>query len=373
MTCVREGELRAFLDDELPPATHQEVARHVAECADCRVRLEEIERTVASVRQRLLAASPAAEPDAQQGLARIRAQVHQQDAVRPNILRRLSMGSRNRVWRPILAGVVVLAILVGAFSFAPTRALARQLLSVFRVRRFAVIEVNPSEASLEEAGRALQEKLFKYEPQVIVDEPAREVASIDEARAAAGFDVRLPSYLPYTDTVKFGVKGRTEYAFRFDREGLTTLLQLAGMDPDQVSADFAEGTVNATASAMAYISQGPLGIVQVLDPVVDYPEGIAPSVIGEAGLRILGVSPADARRISESIDWTSTMLLPVPKSVAQFQEVTVAGVPGVLVVPQQSEGGQEPAVLLWQKGDVVYLVAAPRSLNTLLQIAESMF
>ena len=373
MTCVREGELHAYLDDELPPAVHEEVARHVSECADCRARLEEIGRTASSARQRLMAASPAAEPNAQRGLVRIRAQVHQQETVRPNIFRRLSMRNRDRVWRPILAGVVVLALLVGVFSFAPTRAFARQLLSVFRVRRFAVIEVNPSEASLEEVGRTLQEKLFKYEPQVIVDEPVQEVASIEEARAAAGFEVRLPSYLPFTDTVKFAVKGRTEYAFRFDREGLTTLLQLAGMDPDQVPAGFTEGTVNATASAMAYIHRGSLEIIQVLDPVVDYPEGIVPRVIGEAGLRILGVSAADARRISESIDWTSTVLLPVPKSVAQFREVTVAGASAVLVVPQQAEGGQEPAVLLWQKDGVVYVVAAPRSLNELLQVAESMF
>ena len=283
------------------------------------------------------------------------------------------MRNRDRVWRPILAGVVVLALLVGVFSFAPTRAFARQLLSVFRVRRFAVIEVNPSEASLEEVGRTLQEKLFKYEPQVIVDEPVQEVASIEEARAAAGFEVRLPSYLPFTDTVKFAVKGRTEYAFRFDREGLTTLLQLAGMDPDQVPAGFTEGTVNAAASAMAYICQGKLEIVQVLDPVVDYPEGIVPRVIGEAGLRILGVSAADARRISESIDWTNTLLLPVPTNVAEFREVSVAGEQGVLLVPRQAAGGEEGAVLLWRKGEVIYTIAGPVSVNVLLEVAESMF
>ncbi len=283
------------------------------------------------------------------------------------------MGNYNRVWRPILAGVLVLALLVGAFSFAPTPALARQLLSVFRVRRFAAIEVNPSEASLEEVGRALQEKLFKYEPQVIVDEPVREVASLEEARAAVGFEVRLPSYLILPDQVTFAVKGRTEYAFRFDREGLITLLQLAGMDPDQVPADFTGGTVEARVAATAYIRQERLEIIQVLDPVINYPEGISPSLISEAGLRILGVSASDTRRISRSIDWTSTVLLPVPKSVAQFREVAVAGVPAVLLVPQPIEGGNAPSVLLWQKDDIVYAVAAPYPLNELLQIAESMF
>ena len=368
MTCVHEGKLRAYLDNELPPVKHQEIAQHLAECPACRAHLEEIRRRAAQTRRRLTAAAPAVELNTQRALARIQARVPPKNAVR-----RLTMGNHQKVWQPVLAGILVLALLVGTFSFAPTRAFARQLLSVFRVRRFAVIEVNPSEASLEEAGRTLQEKLFKYEPQVIVDEPVREVASLEEARAVAGFQVRFPSYLPSADPIRFAVKGRTEYAFRFDREGLTTLLQLAGMDPDQVPADFSEGTVNARASAIVHIGQESLEIIQVLDPVVDYPEGIAPRIIGEAGLRILGVSASDARRISESIDWTSTMLLPVPKSVMQFREMMVAGAPAVLLIPQQAERGQEPAVLLWQKDDVVYAVIAPRSANELLQIAESMF
>ncbi|HUV93685.1 MAG TPA: hypothetical protein VMX14_02485, partial [Anaerolineae bacterium] len=65
--------------------------------------------------------------------------------------------NRGRLWRPVLGGVIVLALLVGVFSFAPSRALARQFLSIFRVRKFAIVQVNPDEAQLEQVARALED------------------------------------------------------------------------------------------------------------------------------------------------------------------------------------------------------------------------
>ena len=284
-------------------------------------------------------------------------------------------GNRVRAWRPVAAGLLVLAMLVAVFSFAPTRAVARQLLSVFRVRRFAVIQVNPDQARIEQAAGALQDKLSMLQPQMIVDEPVRQVGSLEEARSAAGFDVRVPTNLSSNEPITFTVKGRTEFALRLQRDALTTLLTLADMDPNLIPASFTEASITATVPAVVHIQHGKLELTEVRDPALDYPDDLDPRIIGEASLRILGLEPAEARRISETIDWTNTVLLPIPANIAEFREGTVAGVDAVLLSQRSAEGSdyRAGAAVVWEKDGVVYMISAPASFDTLVQLAESMF
>jgi anti-sigma factor RsiW len=59
--CWREGELRAYLDSELPPGDMQRVAAHVKECAGCGGACAELEARSARISM-LLGALPEAEP-----------------------------------------------------------------------------------------------------------------------------------------------------------------------------------------------------------------------------------------------------------------------------------------------------------------------
>ena len=312
--------------------------------------------------------------------------------------------NRGRLWRPVLGGVIVLALLVGVFSFAPSRALARQFLSIFRVRKFAIVQVNPDEAQLEQVARALEDTLFVGEPEVVVDEPAVVVGSIEEASEMAGFTVRMPQYLPGQGVTEIQVKGRSEFAFDVTRDGLVMLLQLADMDPAQVPSGWEVATVRVTIPSMVGIAFDRFLIGQVLDPTVEYPEGLDPRLVGEAGLRLLGLSPTEARRISEHIDWTNTVLLPIPADVAEFREVRVAGEEAVFLIPRyqqptpvpvdgqgvplvdpddeaqvfvgtdaSSELSRGESTLLWEKDGVLYFVVGHGGVEYLMQIAESMF
>lgn len=275
-----------------------------------------------------------------------------------------------------MAGVVVLALLVGTFSFAPSRALARQLLSVFRVRRFVVVQISPDQAQLEQVGRALEDKLFVGQPEVVADEAPVVVASVEEARRMAGFDVRMPRVPPPGGgSPRIEVKGRTEYVFRFKREGLALLLEMAGMDPRLIPAGFSEGALRVSAPAAAYIRDGGMELVQVYNPSITYPDGIDPRIIGQAALRLMGVPPEDARRISERLDWSTTLLLPVPRDLAEFREVSIAGAEAVLLRPLRPQGGSNPGqALLWQKGDVVcMLTTTTTNAERIVQMAESMY
>jgi hypothetical protein len=371
-SCLAEGTLRAFLDGELVSDEREQVMRHLGSCNACRVRLAEVERHADLARQRLIAVTPTQEVDIRRARAQVQARMRQAGIVPSTSLRRFVMRNmfQSRAWRPALAGVLVLAMLVGVFSFAPSAAVARQLLSVFRVRRFAVIQVSPDQAKMEEIGRSLQDKLFAGEPQVIANEPVRDVPSIEAARQAAGFNVRMPRTTLSTAPAQFSVKGRTELAQSFTRDGLVTLLQMAEMNPNLVPGDFVTGTVRAVAPATVHITLGNTQVIQVNNPSIDYPGGIDPRIIGQAGLRIMGLSAQDAQRISQSIDWTSTVLLPIPANMVEFRELSVAGQEAVLLTTTSQE---QRRVLLFQKDNVVYMLMGPITGEDLVQMAESMF
>ena len=373
MNCVGEGMLRACLDDELSSAARQEIMQHLSQCALCQQRWGEIERSAMLAKERLTLLSPAdGRADVQLALASTRRRAEMQSGSLTRIYRRLVMGTERKVWRPILVGALILALFVGVYSFAPTRTIARQLLSIFRVRKFAVIEINPDEAQIEEIGRALEDNLFITEPEVIVDEPVVSVASIEEARELAGFDVRVPGYIPDDETPRFSVKGHSEYAFRFTREGLEMFLELAGMDPNRVPDGLDEGVVTIAMPAVVEMRTSRLSITQAWNPTIEYPEGIDTSLFGEAGLRLFGLSPRKAKRISKSIDWTNTLVLPVPADVADFSEIEVAGEDAVLVRPRHRDDYNRPTLFL-EKDDVIYVIAGRHSLDQIIQIAVSMF
>jgi len=110
-------------------------------------------------------------------------------------------------------------------------------------------------------------------------------------------------------------------------------------------------------------------LLQSPSPDVNYPPDVNPTLLGEALLQVLGTDPAEAARIAQSIDWTSTLLLPIPQDLATYREVNVNGVSGVLLEPFDTE--TEPAVV-WQQDGMIYMMRAGRlSVDELLAHANT--
>ena len=61
------------------------------------------------------------------------------------------------------------------------------------------------------------------------------------------------------------------------------------------------------------------------------PTGLDLARVGEIGLRIAGLSPSEAHRFAQSVDWHGTLVVPVPADVSSFSEVSVHGHKGLLV------------------------------------------
>lgn len=383
MRCGSNGEWRAYLDEELLSSDRARLAGHLAGCPACRERLAELRATAQTAQTCLGQPHPATSacPSTPAALARLRASTWQGEpggrSGRPHDNRRFTMrNGRNRAWRPALAALAVLAIMIGVYSFGPTQAIARQLLSVFRVRRFAVIEVNPDLNQMEEVSRVLEENIFVDEPTVIEDGFEETVATVQEARELAGFEVRVPQNMPGgLSDEGFSVKGHSRAEMQFTGEGLRMILEMADMDAGQIPEDLDQGTVTVDVGAVVAIANptNNFSVIQMWRPTVEYPEGIDPALLGEAGLRLMGLPEKQARRIAESIDWTTTALLPVPSEFAQVHELEIAGSPAVLILPRSEAGDQQPRCLMWEKDDVVYLINGHASREQLVIAAESMF
>lgn len=384
MKCPNAGTLYAYLDDELPDTLAGRARAHIASCSRCQQRLAALQEDRRWTGERL-AAGPVPPADLAAARARLGERLGGTSASTHS--RRWIMEQRDmRRWGPALAGVTLVTLLALTFSSAPARALAHQLLAVFRVERVAGLPFDPESVSPENA-RTLKEMLRATEPEAVVDEAPVPCASIDEASALAGFAVRLPRSLPGTEEVAIEVKGRTEYRVPLERDMLAFLLEAAGMDSTSLPVDFDSGEVTVTFEAGAHLRQGDLEIAEILHPAANYPEGLDARTLAEAGLRFLGLSPQDARRISSTIDWTTTLVLPVPTTAATLSEVQVAGVSGLFLEP--TEATEDPAQLaddpdwseeslprptiVWQKDGILYALAADLSMDALVRIAESMF
>jgi hypothetical protein len=85
-------------------------------------------------------------------------------------------------------------------------------------------------------------------------------------------------------------------------------------------------------------------------------------------LEILGLDKEEAARLSQEIDWTSTLLLPIPQDIANYHEVTVDGVSGMAV----SELDGRSATIIWQKEGVIYSLFGDRSAEELLALTDSL-
>lgn len=261
--------------------------------------------------------------------------------------------------RPMAIGAAALACLLILFSFAPMRQAAADFLGIFRVRKFAVIPIDQTQQQkLESLAQQAEDGRFGKPVTVREASKPQPVADLAEASRLVGFTVRTPAGLPAGATVKsLTVQSGPALRYEMDRavmEALLAATQAQGVKLPAVDKITLEVDVPLVATQEFTIGAGRLAIVQMTSPQVHIPPGIDLTAIGEAGFKFLGMPDADARRLAQSIDWTSTLVIPLPADVVQYREVTVDGVPGLLIEHRAGTSGRRAASVLWQKNGIVY-------------------
>lgn len=402
--CYDEGSLKTYLDGELSPEQHAAVVAHLAICPTCHERLNELRSL--SERFNAVLVDPAQPPQPHRALQRwystvgsgLETGVHRAAAPNGATLWRKIMNTIRQIWtgryRTLVAGATAVVLLLSLLAFPPVRAIADQLLQVFRVEKVMFVPVDSERMSQLEDLNFDGETLFVGEPTVI-NEPAepRIVASAEEATDAVGYSVAQPtSFSESPDSVEISVQDRRTMQFQVNVEGARQLLSL--LDITDVTLPDALGeqpiTVDVPPSvAMRYQSENyDLVLFQGHSPDVSLPEGVDLSQPGYAVLRVLGMEPDQARSLSQEVDWSSTLIFPFPSDIGSIRQVTIGDSQGLLTYGGGERGrhgrhGEEDGTddtdspeerqLYWHSGGTFYVLRATGDIDNteLIAIAQS--
>ena len=314
--------------------------------------------------------------------ARLRATLR---TVPPHAVARVAPAAAFRKW---FAAAASIAIVGFAFTLPPVQAAAEAFLDLFRVRQFTGVEFDPERLqSLEEGGFNPESIFGAIEP--LTEEPQpTSYATAADAGAAAGIRVRVPAWIP-SGFSSAGIMGSSEMAARItlNTAGLQALLDTLGLADVELPAGLDGQTATVRIPPIVtqtFVSREPVvmrdgrsidrsvHVIQARSPDVSFPAGIDLSKLAYAGLRVLGMSRDEAYRMSVTIDWRSTLIVPVPSKAVAYRPINVAGSEGLLIEGLAKDEKYPGGVLMWSAGEQTYAIAGAASGEELLEIAQNL-
>jgi hypothetical protein len=370
MKHLSEGELRAALDEELEPHRIQ----HLERCASCQERQRQINEKGQQATRLLafLARSDEPVPSMHTAWNRFSQKVLYQ--------KETSMFKRLFSLPMIRVGTAALLVLALILAFPGTRALAGELLNLFRVQQVTVIPVDFTGLEQLTGDGALGNQFTGLisSSMDVQQEPGDPVQAADaeEASQLAGFDVRIPAGMTPSQIY---VSSGAAFSLTIDRTKAQALLDEAGRS-DLVlpeSVDGAEISVDIPSSVSVAFGTCPkpgsevsgnheqstterrypdcVILAQIPSPSVNAPASLPIDQLAQIGLEFTGMSQEEAAAFTSTVDWTSTLVVPIPRNAAVNEQVIVDGVTGTLVQRSSEEGPQ--FALLWVKDGIIYAIS----------------
>jgi hypothetical protein len=303
--------------------------------------------------------------------------------------------SATRRYAAALAGAAVLAAVALGLTLEPVRAAAREFLDLFRVKRFAAVPVDPARLERLAHGRLDLKSLVGDQVQVVVPPEKPRVVDSPEAGALdAGIPLQQPTQLPAgLELVEASVARPGAFRVQLDTAKLEALAQAAGADEIEIPAYWNGAIVDVELPPVLSLryarppepgASRPPGegfvLLQSANPQVELPEGVEIATLGRLGLRLAGMSAAEAQGFARAIDWRSTLLVPVPVTGGSYREVEVAGRKGLLVSyqppPRPSASGaprprRQQSLVLWSTVEEAFALMGPGNGMELLELAQS--
>jgi len=305
-----------------------------------------------------------------------------------------SVSRRPRFRLRLMPAVVFagLAAAVVSLVISPSvRASAKGFLDLFRVRKFSAVRFDPArleqfESLKKDMSLLVFDSETPREPRV-TDAPSRAAAE-----AVIGMSLLQPTSLPdgltraSLQTVEYD---KVRVAASTEKLRLVVdALDLRDVDvPDGLDGEWIEVQLFPAVSERWTSERRHLVMTQARSPEVTLPDGIDLALMGRIGLRILGLDPAEADRLARTIDWNSTLLIPVPSNATEFREIPVRGQNALLVTTKEvpgdagADGSSSPdgehrrsrgSVLLWAESDRVVALMGNLDREELVAVAESL-
>ena len=298
-------------------------------------------------------------------------------------------------------GLPALFILALVFAFPSTRALAGELLNLFRVQRVTVVPVDFT--GMEQLNGAVGNNISQLisDSVTMKKEPSDpiNVANAVEASQLAGFNVRAPQDITSS---RISVMNGVSFAFTIDRDKAQALLDEAGRSdlvlPEEV--DGADVSVNIPSSVSIAFGTCPepsndseaaremdremnttgspgrvykdcIILAQIPSPEVSAPASLDIAKLAQIGLEFTGMTSEEAVQFTSTVDWASTLVVPIPKNAASYQQVTVDDVTGTLIERPSDDSPQ--FALFWVKDGIIYTIGGLGSNSQrALEIANSL-
>ena len=371
---LKDDVLHAFLDGELAAAPKKTAAEHLAGCSKCSARLLELDHTARRVTESVKYLAPLPNE----------LRLSPQHALQ-TIDRRKENTMKNFFRRPVWAAAGLTLILALSFIFPPVRALAGSFLGLFRVQQVQVISFDP--AALErfnnnETGDLLQGFFDKNLTTTQIGEFSQ-VDTQEAAAAQAGFTPRLPAS---ADITSLGVQPGQTIEINIDSAMMNAGLESFGYSDVKIPADLDGQKIVATipTAVTAAFGECPkelqgenlqdsmvacIGLIQLPAPSVSAPDSFPVVQLGEVILQLFGMSPVQAAEFSQSIDWSSTLILPIPTgNDVETHDVQIDGVSGTLI--QELENNQY--ALIWVKDGILYGLTGQGSTSAAFRLSESL-
>jgi hypothetical protein len=205
------------------------------------------------------------------------------------------------------------------------------------------------------------------------------VADAAQASQAAGFAVRLPTVRK--DTPQITVQGGTAFQVVVDRaraqslldeSGLTDLKLPASLDGATIKVDIPAGVTAGYGDCPKLdeetgTAKGSPGrrmancilLAEIPSPSVNAPSDLDVEQLAEIGLQFTGMTPAQAHDFSQTVDWTSTLVIPIPRNGSTYKQVAVDGVTGYLIQRPADDAPQY--ALVWLKNGIIYAIGGEGS------------
>ncbi|MEP6894945.1 MAG: hypothetical protein ABI986_04985 [Chloroflexota bacterium] len=386
-THLNEGQLRAALDGEV----NTNELEHLTNCTECQARQKEIESQFRFANDKLAFLSSATN-EARLSSSSAFYRFNQQ-----RITQKETSMFKKLFKAPLVRyGVPALLVLTMIFAFPSARAFASELLNLFRIQQVAVVPIDfTGMQSLDGAvgndiGQLISNSI------TMTKKPGDPVDAADAAQASqlSGFNVRVPQdQTPSHISVMNG----SDFTLTVDREKAQALINEAGRSdlvlpdaidgakisvtiPSSVSVDF--GTCpppSADGDGPNLNGHGSPGrqyadciiLAEVPSPSVSAPASVDVAQLAQIALEFSGMTSDQAKAFTDTVDWTSTLVVPIPKNAASYEQVSVDGVTGTLIQRPSDDAPQ--FLLLWVKDGIIYAIGGLGSNSQqAIQIANSL-
>jgi hypothetical protein len=276
-----------------------------------------------------------------------------------------------------LAAAASLAVVGFVFTLPPVRAAAEAFLDLFRVRQFAGVQFDPQRLRDLEASGISPEAIFGDVEGLATTVELVSYATAADAGAAAGIRVRTPAWIPPGfSPSSILVSPEREARITPNVAGLQAVLDTLGLADVELPAglDGQTATVRVAPIVTQHYANGDRNVfvIQTRSPEVSFPAGVDLSKLAYAGLRVLGMSRDEAYRMSVTIDWRSTLIVPVPSQAVAYRPINVAGNEGLLIEGLAAGETHPGGVLLWSAAGETFAVTGAVSGEELLEIAQTM-